>query len=130
MSKNVSDVLNASIAKVREMVDANTVVGSPIVAGETTIIPVSKVHVGLASGGADMASKTAGLNASFGGGVGCGLSVSPVAFIVIQGERVRVIPVDEPAHSAAERVIEQLPTLVDKLTDIIASRKASDITDI
>lgn len=130
MSKNVADVLNASISKVREMVDANTVVGSPIVTGETTIIPVSKIHVGLASGGADMASKTAGLNASFGGGVGCGLSVSPVAFIVIQGERVRVIPVDEPAHTAAERVIDQLPMLVDKITDLIASRRADAVSDI
>jgi sporulation protein YtfJ len=124
MSKNVSEVLNASLARIRDMADANMVVGQSIVVGDTTIIPVSKITVGLASGGADLANKTSGLDGSFGGGIGCGVSLTPVAFIILQGERVRVVPVDEPAKSSTDRLIEQLPGLVDKLSDLVSNVKS------
>ena len=130
MSKNVADVLGASMSKVREMVDANTVVGAPIAAAEgVTLIPISKISFGLASGGADLAAKAVDLNGTFSGGAGCGVKISPVAIIVIQGDRVRVLPVDEPASTAAERVIEQIPGIVDKLSDIVSKRK-TEITEI
>ncbi len=130
MSKNVSDGLSASMSKVREMVDANTVVGTPITVNEgTTLIPISKINFALASGGADLASKLAGQAGTFGGGAGCGVKITPVAFILIQGERVRVLPVDEPANTAIERAVEQFPALVDKICDLIAGRRA-EITDI
>lgn len=129
MSKNVSDILGASMSKVREMVDANTVVGAPIAAAEgVTLIPISKISFGLASGGADLAAKTVDTNGTFSGGAGCGVKITPVAIIVIQGERVRVLPVDEPASSAAERVIEQLPGIVDKLSDMVGKKK-TDISE-
>lgn len=127
MSKNVAEVLSASMAKVREMVDANTVVGSPIAVNEgTSLIPISKINFALASGGADLGAAT---DAKFGGGAGCGVKITPVAFIVVQGERVRVLPITEPADSAGERLVEQLPGLVDKLTDALAERK-KDISEI
>ncbi len=130
MSKNVSDVLSASMSKVREMVDANTVVGSPITVSEgTTLIPISKINFALASGGADMAAKLAGQSGTFGGGAGCGVKITPVAFVLVQGERVRVLPIDEPANTAIERMVEQLPMLVDKISELITGRK-TDISDI
>lgn len=130
MSKNVSDVLSASMSKVREMVDANTVVGSPITVSEgTTLIPISKINFALASGGADMAAKLAGQSGTFGGGAGCGVKITPVAFVLVQGERVRVLPIDEPANTAIERMVEQLPMLVDKITELITGGK-TDISDI
>jgi sporulation protein YtfJ len=122
MSKNVSEVLNASLARIRDMADANMVVGQSIVVGETTIIPVSKISVGLASGGADFGVKNTGAEGNFGGGIGCGVSLTPVAFIILQGERVRVVPVDEPAKTSTDRLIEQLPGLVDKLSDMISQK--------
>lgn len=129
MSKNVSEVLNSSMEKVRQMVDANTVVGRPIaVGGDVTVIPISKISLALASGGADMAAKeTAG--GSFGGGAGCGVKILPVAMLVIQADRVRMLPIGEPANSAAERLIEELPGLVDKITDLIRDRK-NDASEI
>ncbi len=130
MSKNVSDVLSASMSKVREMVDANTVVGSPITVSEgTTLIPISKINFALASGGADMAAKLAGQSGTFGGGAGCGVKITPVAFVLVQGERVRVLPIDEPANTAIERMVEQLPMLVDKISELITGGK-TDISDI
>lgn len=130
MSRNVSDVLGASMSKVREMVDANTVVGAPIAAADgVTLIPISKISFGVASGGADLAAKVADTNGTFSGGAGCGVKITPVAIIVIQGDRVRVLPVDEPASTAAERVIEQIPAIVDKFADVFGKNKA-DITGI
>ena len=130
MSKNVSDVLSASMSKVREMVDANTVVGSPITVSEgTTLIPISKINFALASGGADIAGELAGQSGTFGGGAGCGVKITPVAFVLVQGERVRVLPIDEPANTAIERMVEQLPMLVDKISELITGGK-TDISDI
>lgn len=130
MSKNVSEVLNASMEKVRQMVDANTVVGAPIaVGGDVTVIPISKISLALASGGADMAAKEAANSGTFGGGAGCGVKIIPVAMLVIQGDRVRMLPIGEPANSAAERLIEELPGLVDKVTDLIRDRK-NDLSEI
>ena len=130
MSKNVSDVLSASMEKVREMVDANTVVGTPITVNETTtLIPISKISFALASGGTDLAAKVAGQAGTFGGGAGCGVKITPVAFILVQGERVRVLPIDEPAENAVERMVEQLPMLVDKITELIKGGKG-EISDI
>ena len=123
MSKKVSEVLESALVRAREMVDANTVIGEPLTIGATTIVPVSIVKVGLASGGADMAAKTAGVSGSFGGGLGCGMSVTPVALVIMQGETVRVQPIDQPARSATERIVEQIPQLVDKLTELLAHRK-------
>ena len=73
MSQNVSELLGASMAKVREMVDANTVVGTPISAGDgTTRIPSSKISFAMASGGSDLKPKAATSALPFGGGAGCG----------------------------------------------------------
>lgn len=133
MSKNVSEVLGASMSKVREMVDANTVVGDPIVLGEKlTLIPISKISFALASGGADFAKKNGAATGSFGGGAGCGVKITPVGMICLQDGRVRILPVNEPATGAAERIIEQLPELIDQISQLIGRKKSetSDITDL
>ncbi len=128
MSKNISEVIGASMSKIRDMVDANTVVGSPIAAGDgVTLIPISKISFALASGGADKAGKTVDVSGLFGGGAGCGVKINPVAMIVIQGEHVRMLPIGEPADSAAERMVEQLPLLIDKITDLVSGIGASGI---
>ena len=127
MSQNINELLGASMSKVREMVDANTVVGTPISVGEgTTLIPISKISFGLASGGSDIPNKTA---PAFGGGAGCGVKIIPVAMLVLQGERVRMLPIAEPANNAAERMVEQFPRIVDKISDLVQNRK-SDVSDI
>lgn len=128
MSKNISEVIGASMSKIRDMVDANAVVGSPIAAGDgVTLIPISKISFALASGGADKACKTVDVSGLFGGGAGCGVKINPVAMIVIQGEHVRMLPIGEPADSAAERMVEQLPLLIDKITDLVSGIGASGI---
>lgn len=130
MSKNVSEILNASMSKIRDMVDANTVVGTPITVSEkVTLIPVSKVTFGVASGGTDLAAKAPASSGTFGGGAGCGVKIMPVAVIAVQDDRVRLLPIDEPAGTAAERLVEMLPGLVDKITELLPGHK-EDVSDI
>ena len=129
MSQNVSELLGASMAKVREMVDANTVVGTPISTGDgTTLIPISKISFGMASGGSDIPTKTQ--SGAFGGGAGCGVKIVPVAFLVLQGERVRMLPITEPATSTADRFIEHIPELVDRINEMISQYRAEKKVDV
>ena len=128
MSQNINELLGASMSKVREMVDANTVVGSPIQLEEgITLIPIYKISFGLASGGSDIPNKAA--NPAFGGGAGCGVKIIPVAFLVLQGGRVRMLPIAEPASNAVERMVEQLPVLIDKISDLVQGHN-SETDDI
>ena len=119
MNHPLPDMMSASVAKIKEMVDANTVIGDPIQTPEgVTIIPVSKVKVGYAGGGSDFAPKGYPTNKAnaFGGGSGASVSVTPVAFLVIRGESVRMLPVAEPASNSLERLVEMLPELIDKVS--------------
>ena len=121
----IGEIMGVTMEKIKEMIDVNTIVGEPIRTPEgITIIPVSKVSVGFASGGSDFVSKnqTGGKN-PFGGGSGAGLNIAPVAFLVINKDRVRLLPVAPPPGSTAERVVELVPELVDKVTDIIDKKK-------
>ena len=113
------------MAKVREMVDANTVVGTPISTGDgTTLIPISKISFAMASGGSDLKPKAAASALPFGGGAGCGVKIVPVAFLV------RMLPITEPATSTADRLIEQIPELVDRINEMISQYRAEKKVDV
>ncbi len=124
MSQKLPNMLENTITKIREMVDVNSVVGEPIVAGEVTIVPISKVSIGLGGGGSDFTTKnSADKENPFGGGVGAGVKVTPVAFLVIKEGSVRVLPVAAPANTTADRLVEMVPDTLDKITAFFESRK-------
>lgn len=125
MSQNLPNMLENTIAKIREMVDVNSVVGEPITTQDgVTIIPVSKISVGLGGGGSDFVSKNVNHHENpFGGGVGAGVKVTPVAFLVIKEGNVRMIPVATPANTTADRLVELVPDTLDKIASFIDSRK-------
>ena len=106
-------MMTSSMGKIRDMIDVNTVIGDPISAGDVTIIPVTKVSIGYGAGGSDFATKNypANRDNAFGGGAGAGVNITPVAFLVVRGESVRMLPVAEPASTSMDRLIEQLPDL-------------------
>lgn len=124
MSQNLPNMLENTIAKIREMVDVNSVVGEPITTPDgVTIIPVSKVSVGLGGGGSDFVSKNANRHENpFGGGVGAGVKVTPVAFLVVKEGSVRMLPVATPANTTADRIVEMVPDTLDKIAAFIDSR--------
>ena len=122
MSQKLPNMLETTIQKIREMVDVNSVVGQPITTPDgVTIIPVSRVSVGFGGGGSDFASKNA--ENPFGGGVGGGVKVSPICFLVVKDGNVRMLSVPEPANSTTERIVEMLPDTLDKLTAYLDSKK-------
>lgn len=125
MSQNLPNMLENTIAKIREMVDVNSVVGDPITTADgVTIIPVSKISVGLGGGGSDFVSKNVNHHENpFGGGVGAGVKVTPVAFLIIKEGSVRMIPVATPANTTVDRLVEMVPDTLDKIASFIDSRK-------
>ena len=124
MSKTLPNMLESTLGKIREMVDVNSVVGDPITTADgTTIIPVSKISVGFGGGGSDFVSKNVNRHENpFGGGAGAGVTVTPVAFLVVRDGSVRMLPVAAPANTTADRIVEMVPDLLDKLGEFLDSR--------
>ena len=122
--KSAGAILASTIEKIRELVDTSTIIGEPIYAeGGTTIIPVSKVTYGFASGGADFPSKST--KELFGGGGGAGVTITPVAFLVINGGEVTLKHITA-YDNAAERVVNLVPEMFDKVTGFINKTKKDE----
>ena len=123
MSQSLPNMLENTIAKIREMVDVNSVVGDPITTPDgTTIIPVSKVSVGFGGGGSDYVSRHVNkMENPFGGGAGGGVKVTPIAFLIIKEGSVRMLPVAAPANTTADRLVEMVPDVLDKISAFVDS---------
>ena len=123
MSQNLPNMLQDTISKIREIVDVNNVIGDPITTPDgVTIIPVSKVSVGFGGGGSDFVSKNPNKqDAPFGGGVGGGVKVTPICFLIVKDGNVRMMPVATPANTTADRIVEMVPDTLDKISAFIDS---------
>ena len=122
MSQKLPNMLETTIQKIRELVDVNSVIGQPITTPDgVTIIPVSKVSVGFGGGGTDFANNKGGEN-PFGGGVGGGVNVTPICFLIVSNGNVRMMPVATPANTTADRIVEMVPDTLDKLTSYLDSK--------
>ena len=119
----LNDLMDTTMDKIRDMVDSNTIIGEPIQTPDgVTVIPVSRVSFGFGAGGGDYGKTD---TARFGGGAGAGIKITPVAFLVIRGENVRMLPVAEPASTSVDRLIELLPDLLEKGEAYFAEKKAA-----
>lgn len=119
--QSAAGILETTIEKIRELVDVSTIIGDPMyLEGGMTIIPVSKVTYGFASGGSDFPSKT---NAQlFGGGGGAGVTITPVAFLIISDGEVTLKHITA-YDNAAERVVNLVPEMFDKVTSVVNKTK-------
>ena len=125
MSQKLPNMLENTIQKIREMVDVNSVVGAPITPPDgVTLIPVSKASVGFGGGGSDFASKNGG--EPFGGGVGGGVKVDPVCFLIVKEGTVRMMPVAAPANTTADRIVEMVPDTLDKISNFVETKLKKD----
>ncbi len=117
----INGMMDVTLDKIRQMTDSSTIIGDPIHTQEgTTILPVSKVSMGFASGGSDFVSGKAPKEL-FGGGSGAGLSIQPVAFLVIREGEVRLIQLAD--HNATiDRALNMLPDLVDKVSAFLDTK--------
>ena len=121
----IQGIMNVTMDKIHEMVDANTIIGKPITTEDgTTILPVSKVSFGFASGGTDFDGKNAANKDLFGGGSGAGVNIQPVAFLVIKDGCVRTIQLTDGSNSV-DRALAMLPELVDKILATVKKEEAA-----
>ena len=127
MSQKLPGMLEGTIQKIKEMIDVSSVVGQPITTPDgVTIIPVSKVSVGFGGAGSDFTKgKTPEGDNPFGGGVGAGVKVTPICFLVVKEGNVRMIPVAQAANTTADRLVEMIPDTLDKITSFIDSKTGS-----
>ncbi len=120
--QNLENLVKAATEKIHEIADCETVIGKPIVVNEhVTIIPVSKVSVGFASGGSDLPTSVA--KDCFGGGAGAGITINPLAFITITDGDVKLLQMTMNA-AKENALINMVPEVIDKVTAFIDKKKA------
>lgn len=113
----IKGLMETAMKSIKEMVDVNTIVGDTVEAGDgTVVIPISKVAFGFGAGGSDFGKTDNDSSAKFGGGSGGGVSIEPVAFMVVGQNQIKLIPVDKET-SPAQDIIEQVPAMVGKIVD-------------
>ena len=119
----LNDLMDTTMDKIRDMVDSNTIIGEPIQTPDgVTVIPVSRVSFGFGAGGSDYGKQP---TPNFGGGAGAGVKVDPVAFLVVKDGITRVMPVAMPAMTTADRVLELVPEVMDRVENYIDKKKAN-----
>lgn len=124
-TKGVGQILETSIENLRTLVDADTVIGTPITApGGTVIIPVSKVSFGFAAGGSDIPSDKT--NLPFGGGSGGGMTITPIAFLVVTDSKVELLNISAPSNSV-DRVVDMVPGIIDKIGAAFSKDKKTEV---
>ncbi len=114
MSSPLENLIDSTLKNIKNMVDADTVIGSPLKAGEDiTIIPVSRVAFGFGSGGSTFDSGEKAQEPNFGGGVGGGVSISPVAFLIVSKSGVKMINIDQ--SGPFDKLVDMAPDVLEKV---------------
>ena len=114
----IGDLMETTMQKIREMVDVNTIIGQPIQTGDgVTLIPISKVSFGFASGGSDIQAKQQNQDKGFGGGSGAGVKIVPVAFVVVKGDNIRIMSISS-SETAVDKLVDSVPDMIDKISGL------------
>ena len=107
----MAEFLQTSMAKIKEMVDVNTIVGDPVTTPDgVTLVPVSRVSFGFGGGGGDLVKQRSG----FAGGSGAALRIEPIGFLVIRNGIVNMLNIQPPAANTFDRIVDLIPQLMDK----------------
>jgi len=121
----IQSLIKTSMESIKEMVDVNTIVGDAVETQDgSVIIPVSRVCFGFAAGGSEFdanGSKDSGKGDNtklpFGGGSGAGVSVQPVAFMVVGQGQIRLLPINQ--NTTVERIIDLAPQIIDQINNLL-----------
>ena len=107
----INELMESTVSRIRQLVDTNTIIGSPIQTPDgITVIPVSRVSFGFATGGSNSSR-----NSGFTGANGAGVKVEPIGFFVIKDGNCRMISVAPPPSSSMERIVEMVPDILDRI---------------
>lgn len=126
----IESLMTSTMENLRDMIDVNTIIGEPIESQDGTLImPVSKVSFGFASGGSEFSGKVkdeeSNVKFPFGGGSGAGVSLKPVAFLVIKNDCVRVACVD--SQNSYDKLIDVIPQMFELIKDSVEKHKHNDV---
>lgn len=112
----IQGLMGTTMGKIREMVDVNTIIGDPITTPDgIVIIPVSKVGFGFAAGGSDFPSKQP--KEIFGGGSGAGISIQPLAFLVVSNGEVKLLQIDN-SKNTGDKMVNMAPEIIQTIADL------------
>lgn len=127
MSNSIDNLMETALKNIRNLIDVNTVIGDPIQAGnETTIIPVSRVAFGFGVGGSDFSSiDKKEKEPNFGGGAGGGMNISPVGFLVVSPNNVRMINVDS-SNTPLDKLIDYTPEAIERIISKFSKKEDKD----
>ncbi|GAA0177194.1 hypothetical protein SH2C18_04650 [Clostridium sediminicola] len=130
-SGNIDSIINITMENLRKIIDVNTIIGDPIETENTIIIPISKVCLGFASGGSNVnLENNSSENLPFAGGSGSGVSIKPIAFLVIRENTVRLLPMDQ--KNTYDKLVDQIPNAIDMITKFFDKEnkdKEEDLTE-
>lgn len=119
----IDNLMKSTMENLKDMIDVNTVIGDTIITGDgSSIVPISKVSFGFASGGSEFGTASKVLEGNtcthpFGGGSGAGVTVKPVAFLVLRKDTIRLLPVDQ--DNTYDRIVDSVPQILDTLKGIL-----------
>lgn len=120
-NSKVSELMGISMEKIKEMTDVDSIIGDPIKLDDgTTIIPVSKVSYGFASGGSDFPTKSE--KNCFGGAAGAGVSIKPEGFLIVSNGNAKMVPVSS-GNDTISSIVNSVPEVVDKISGFIKKKK-------
>lgn len=123
----IQGLMGTTMQKIREMVDVNTIIGDPITVPDgTVIIPVSKVSFGFASGGSDLPTKQP--KQTFGGGGGAGISIQPLAFLIVSNGNVKLLQMS--SGNTANNALNLVPEVIDKISGLFSGKKEEKENDV
>ena len=122
----IEGLMDTTLDKIKQMVDVNTVIGSPIsTPNGTTVIPISKIMYGFVSGGSEFNPKKAEEKNLFGGGASAGVTITPIAFIAITKDDVKLLNVSN-FKDTGDRAVGMVPDLLDKIISLFKKDKKND----
>ena len=123
----IDGLMSTAMQNIKEMVDVDTIVGAPVESPDgSVIIPISRVAFGFAAGGSEFGKKPNEADAMFGGGSGGGVSISPVAFMVVGQGQIKLLPIGANL-TPVDRILDFIPGLIEKINDKFGNKKVEKV---
>ena len=118
----INNLMSTVMENIKGMIDVNTIIGDPVeTSNGTMIIPISQVGFGFAAGGSDIPTKNPG-DKPFGGGSGAGVSISPIGFLVVTADQIKMVPVSS-GNTPIDKLVDYIPVAIEKVNGMIKKNK-------
>ena len=131
-TNSIKDLMDTTLDSIKTTIDANTIIGDPIKAENTVVVPISKVTIGFGIGGGEYNKnnkKDIKYDANFAGGSGGAITISPVAFVVVENGETRLISLEDNIN-LVDNILTVTPRIIEKVQKILTQKKESSVFKI